>query len=300
MNSKNAFVYLVMPVFAGDKKEEQKRVDSINSWKVNFNKKVNDILGRNFRIDITTPRINDPHMICGTIHTEYKNITKKGRVIRHELQRIGSLKKYSDIDNSYFVLMDGSGKINFDSIYSVLKGLEEKQVIFGCRPISHAISDFRLKLELFENFLVEEKYKVKLPDAQCGCWGFNLGILKDMPLTAESYDIELDVIINALEKGMNIGFIQAMINDDGDVKKTNFKFGSNFEKLDFLCYKLELTKDILNLYYRNFLKKTGYNLPARYTKYFNRLFFSPIRYRKFDCVGSCAKKECKEAVKKTF
>lgn len=304
---KNAFVYLVMPVFVGEdnqekeKKEEQRRVDDIHSWKSDFKEKVNDILGHKFHIDITTPRIRDPKMYCETIQSEYKNITKKGRMVRHELQRIGSLKKYSDIDNSYFVLIDGSGKINFDSVYNVLKGLEQKQVIFGCRPISRGIEDARVKMEHFENFLLEEKYKATLPDAQCGCWGFNLGVLKDMPLTAESYDIELDVIINALERRLDIGFIQVTMKNVGSKKKkeTNFKFHANFEKLDFLSYRLELTRDILNLQYRNFIRKTGMELPKNYIRYFNKLFFSTIRYRKFDCIGSCVKK-CEKSNKKTF
>lgn len=88
---------------------------------------------------------------------------------------------------------------------------EHPEVVLGRRPndspdwfMGHPE---RKAIELFEKFLIEERFRKtvdedfggSLPDAQAGCWGLRLDTLRKLSLTAGGYELELDVITSALE-----------------------------------------------------------------------------------------------------
>ena len=139
----------------------------------------------------------------------------KGLAIRLELMVILDSLAVTDREHAYFVQIDGSGAIDYHGIDLVLEKLlhdqTSPQIVLGKRPndspdwfMGHAE---RKAIELFEKFLIEERFRNtvdeefggSLPDAQAGCWGLRLDTLRKLSLTAGGYELELDIITSALE-----------------------------------------------------------------------------------------------------
>ncbi|PIZ88050.1 MAG: hypothetical protein COX91_02210 [Candidatus Nealsonbacteria bacterium CG_4_10_14_0_2_um_filter_39_15] len=289
-------ISILVPFFVSGKnkeeiiKEENKRRAIFREWRLTkFEPQIKNLF-KDVIIDYLLAFTEQIDRVGQSLVVKYEGATPKGTMVRGKLLSLISKIDYSDIDKNYLILIDGSGKIEFDSVFKVLKALViGKQVILGCRFKGSGISLRRKKVEIFENFLVSERYKVDLPDAQCGCWGIRVGILKSLSLTANSYEIELDLVTSALESNLSICFVPV---------KAFFKAGTGFTskedltKLNFLVNKLGLDEYILNALYEKFKKTYGLSLDSNYLNYFKEIPFLKFR-KKFDCLKGC-KKPCQK------
>ena len=200
--------------------------------------------------------------LTGGVTVEYpkdkKAAVPKGLNIRLELLAILDSVPPETRHQSYFVHIDGSGAIDFSGIELVLKELirNDKDVALGRRPEDHPDwfmgNPDRKTVELFENFLLERRYQEEvtrqfggdLPDAQAGCWGLKLGVLKHIGLTAQEYGLEFDVAASALAARLSIGFTDNLTPG----QRTSSAFGgfqTSIRKLRFILHKLDFTKSDL-------------------------------------------------------
>ena len=151
-------------------------------------------------------------------------------------------------NQSFFVVIDGSGAFHFDSIELVLDKLVTQRcpIVFGKRPGKDWLmgNENRVRVERFENFLLEEKYRPyiqknfgdSLPDAQAGCWGLECSIIKSLSLTARGYELEFDVIDSALEAGIPIEFTDELKEGQSAISRpSSFRgYNTSIIKLDFI------------------------------------------------------------------
>jgi hypothetical protein len=226
-------------------------------------------------------------------------VVYKGLAVRLEMFAILDLIDSENIglrDQSYFVLMDGSGAIDFSGIELVLDKLitEQYPIVLGKRPtddstwfmgeIGDKNGEDRKKIELFENHLLEKyvldkniEYGIKvmkefngeLPDAQAGCWGVNIGALKNLSLTAQRYGLEFDVTASALEARQPIVYTEDLKR--GSRKgESGFKgFDDSIKKMEFILHKLSYSKGELNGLLDNYKKLPNYRdkeLPQDYER----------------------------------
>lgn len=199
---------------------------------------------------------------------------QKGIFVRRTLIRITN---DAPLKNTIIILIDGSGKIKFDSVIQIINALEKGyyDVVMGARGKSWAIDPERQAIELFENFLIETRYACVLPDAQCGCWGFHGDLLKMFPFTANAYEIELDLIISTLATNRSLGFAEVHVDK---TLMTPRGFSTQFNpsqqhirKLAFLADKLDYSREIIQALSYEFQKGRRISLPPAYTRLFDEL-----------------------------
>ncbi|MFH1287985.1 MAG: hypothetical protein ABII25_04735 [bacterium] len=290
-------ISLIVPFFSPDKETETKRVKKFRDWCIEtFEEKLPRIFPDIEKPDYLFAMTDQVDYIDTNFIQQFKGVTPKGLMVHGKLLSLISKIDYTQIDNHYFVLIDGSGKIAYDNVFNVLDILSKgKQIVLGCRPKDFGVSDSRKDIEHFENFLVEEKYKVVLPDAQCGCWGGHANILKSLPLTAKTYDIEIDLVSSAIANNLSISFIPVTM-DINEFPISNFtSFDIDITKLNFLTNKLGLDKHSIQLSYKKFNEIYKIELPEEYLNHFNSVPESKYR-KKFDCIGICDK-DCKKVYK---
>jgi hypothetical protein len=173
-------------------------------------------------------------------------------------------------DDDIIIYFDGDNQIPLgDSIGELVKQLKNYDYVIACRGDKYGIEYPRVPVESFENFLVSNTFFVSLPDAQCGCWGFKGKFLDELLkfLTAEGFEIELDVLIYFLTKKIYPHYIKVDVKEEG---KSEFKVNEDHRiKLRFLLIKLGLLpKDLPNML-SLFTQKTSLILPSDYTKLFS-------------------------------
>lgn len=175
-------------------------------------------------------------------------IIPKGLTIRSRLY--SDIEEISKEEDTIVCLIDGTGKIDYAAINTVVEQFTQNEKIvfvFGSRKgqTNWGISEERKQIECFENYLISKKHQGNitklafnfkawekyendyiLPDGQCGCWGFQGKVIKDLlpVLTASSYEIECDLLITCLEKEWKFKFI--------DVKMANYTtLNTTYKKL---------------------------------------------------------------------
>ncbi len=198
------------------------------------------------------------------------DLVRKGTWVCESIQRV-KIRCHQQLyrENSLVVLVDGSGKIDFNMANDVVKALVKNgPLILGYRknPEETMIHD-RVVVEKFENYLIETKYNVDLPDAQCGCWGFHTSLLKHLPIIAQSYDIEADILIGALAAGILPNYIPVRLIpklDQMGNKQTDYQPEEDIRKLCFLIYRLDILPLSLPAFINDFEKKRGLYLPEAY------------------------------------
>lgn len=218
--------------------------------------------GQELKLQIDTENI---------ITIKYPNVVTKGLAIRlHILAVLDFIdhKETSRRDDSYYLMIDGSGAFDYSNIFLVLDklcGIPRYDVVFGKRPPGNCgMAIWRKNVELFEEYLIYEKFgrdnlqnitgQKELPDSQAGCWGLRLGVMKHVPLTARNYELEYDLLISAIESKVHIGFTDPLImaprnaTDFGkEVDSSSIK--QCITKMDFIVHRLGLEKaDILKLF----------------------------------------------------
>lgn len=282
------FICIIIPAFADNIQEEERRKINIERWGIDvFKPKIRKMYGKgNYRIEFLVGYTGSEDKI-GELERKYGGMTPKGLLIKEKIIYIINTIKVSDLSSCFVILIDGSGKIVYDSVFNVLKTFENgSEVILGCRQHGRwGIPEDRKRIEVFENFLVSEKYKIQLPDAQCGCWGIRGDILKNISLTAMGYEIELDLITCALESNLDICFAPIKINPSR-TKKSSFKIEHHIRKLEFLLHKLSYDDYILKALLKKFENKKGIKLPQWYLEEINEVKFDFLK-RNPKCFSGC-------------
>lgn len=210
------------------------------------------------------------HSLAGTAVYDSSDLVPKGKWVLQCLSNV--LEKQSNAnysDHDVIILIDGSGKIDFSGALTIAERLAiGDKIILGRRSDpAKTMAEHRVRIERFENFLVSEKYHVELPDAQCGCWGFQGELLKAFPLLAQSYAIELDILIAALAAGCEPRFIDVQLTeilDSSGVKQTDYRPEQDITKLTFLLYRLDIDPELIEHYIGRFEKETKLELPENY------------------------------------
>ncbi len=278
------YLYLIVPMFARNKEIEKKRSTDFREWSIHkFENKMHKL------------RVKHNYMIgeCGDeerqggVSKKYDRSTGKGKLIREKISGILSdiEGKPSLFRKTFIIAIDGTGRIEYDSIITVLKSLiSGEQVVLSCRMRKFAISRARKPIELFENFLVSEKYKVHLPDGQCGCWGFRMDVKNNFSFDSEKYSVELELLINALEKSLNFCFVP--IKTIPNKNTSSFKIVDSLYKLNFLAKSLKIDRFDLIGRYEKFKKEKRTELPSGYTALFKRIR-TTHSYSQSKCKGIC-------------
>jgi hypothetical protein len=254
-------IHLLVPCTYNDESEEKIRRDTFSAWFDVFT----DEMVKKYGI-VPNPYIayTGSDLQGKEFELRFKGATSKGLWIRCSLLTISTKYAYDEYSDVLLLFADGSGKIPFEQLNAVLDALlQGYPLALGCRLDNNWTDDpNRLAAEGYENYLVEQKYKVKLPDAQCGCWGLNCHILKDLSLVSNSYEIELDLLINGLENGYDICYVP-ITTEKG---KSAYNVEANKRKLGYIAYKLDYTPKELTALYDQYRKETGQTLPESYAK----------------------------------
>jgi len=198
------------------------------------------------------------------------DLIPKGKWVLQALQSVleqQAMRNYSDHD--VVVMIDGSGKIQYDIACSIADHLDDgDRLVLGYRDDPRkTMDDKRVDIEKFENFLVGCKYKIKLRDAQCGCWGFQGAMLSKLPLIAQSYAIEIDILIAALSINMEPRFIPVTlipVTTASGAKQTDYDPAEDMKKLLFLCYRLNIEREQIPFFLDKFLQNKENSLPESY------------------------------------
>lgn len=259
-------VLLVFPIFNKDGEVETKNQKTVKDW-----------LKKNEQRFYNEFSVGFNPMICGvgvpSEGVEFLKLSPKAEVVRHafsqmfeEDQQKKKIEKYD-----YVICIDGDGDINFDYIFEVLEALlGGNKAVFSCRQGNYGLKPVeRSYIEYFENGILEIFFKTRVPDGQCGCYGFHNSIIKKLSLTATNFDIELDLLINILQREEELTYIPIKIEQEEE--RSNFTFEKNIEKLEFINKKLCLNKYFLKEYYVFFQKKFGWSLPDEYVAHFEKI-----------------------------
>lgn len=191
-----------------------------------------------------------------------RKLIGKGDLVTSKMDRI---KKYLyaqriPLNECLFVLIDGSGKIDFKYALDVVEQLVKgNDVVLAYRGSDYNLAGEREIVERFENSLVEDKFSVFLPDCQCGCWGFNYKALQNNNPCCNGYEIELDMAIEYLKSKNFINFIHVKAEQG----VSDFNEAAHAGKLFFLITKLKYTKDTVLTKARRF-EVDGKKLPQKY------------------------------------
>lgn len=177
----------------------------------------------------------------------------------------------------YVIFIDGSYKIDPEYVpdianYLLNKGLD---AVLAQRGTNKAITENRWNIEMFEMFLLEQKYNRKeFPDGQCGLWGFRVfnTAEKRIEITSEDYGVEWNLVSQILKKGYNFDFVPIEVrnpdNSVGFVKEASGTTGFNelensMRKMDFMRVEESLTNEMIDGCITEFCK-TKSSLPKWY------------------------------------
>jgi hypothetical protein len=183
----------------------------------------------------------------------------KGKAIRLLL----AARRTDKVD--YIVCIDGDGQIPFDNIFEMCFQLKNRPVeaILSCRKGHLGVSEDRAIIEQFELYLLGQLYGCRLPDGQCGFWGFKGELLDRVNLTADGFEIELDLLAECLDAKPRVlfGFIETEVKEG---EKTTFDIMDNKRKLIFVSSKLRIGIDLVRSLANKYEESTERALPEDY------------------------------------
>jgi len=209
-----------------------------------------------------------PHE-SGEIQAELSGLLPKGSVIR---QKIATANVRPC---NYFIVIDGDGDIGFENVFKLISLLSDGHLAAcACRGEDYGLGDERNTNEKFELFLISKKYGIMLPDGQCGCWGFHTRILRDVPITASSYEVELDFITSLLKNRIMPRFFRVNL-DAGIEQHSGFSKKANLTKLTFLSEKLKMDKTFILDAMGEFDEKSAKRLSKEYWAMVRDSFYFP-------------------------
>lgn len=219
------------------------------------------------------------HLDTKTYLVEGVQIMKKvpkGKIIRLALEANKSEK------NDYLISIDGDGQIPRKHILDILKQLVNGvPAVLSCRKNKSGIDETRNSVEKFELFLLSQAFGSNLPDGECGLWGFNKNTFERIFLSANGFEIELDVLTELLSKKIKFGFVRTDVSES---KITTVGPDNDENKLIFLREKLGFGKDFIFSMSEKFEAHTA--LPTEYKKVIQSLDDTKILNYPL-CSGPC-------------
>ncbi|MBI2580205.1 hypothetical protein HYV85_00155 [Candidatus Woesearchaeota archaeon] len=164
----------------------------------------------------------------------------------------------------FVICCDGSDKIPYLYIVDVFKELTSDSTIacvMANRIENKAISPERYIIERFEVFCLKNhnNHPKNVLDGQCGLWGYRYGKFivnseeKEIVLSSEGYEIELDLLSEVLSKNLNYSFIDVKLNVPKNAK-TGFSRQDHIKKMLFIFRKHQKIKSCLSDYLDSFEK----------------------------------------------
>lgn len=222
----------------------------------------------------------------------YPSIVNKGLAVRlHILTILDWIDRNdpSHRDDSYYVMIDGTGAFDFSNIFLVIDklcGIPRYDVVLGKRPDDNSgMAEWRKDIELFEEYVMAKSLDIsrlsalndheEFPDSQAGCWGLRLSVMKDISLTARSYELEFDLLTSSIKSSLKIGFTdplkmrQRCATDFGkEIDDDSMR--QCLSKMEFIAHKLNLAKSDIPRLLDEYLDEKGgephHTLPDRYVK----------------------------------
>ncbi len=246
-------LHVVSPLFAGEQPPEEEIWRRINSWE-EFTREGNDeyedlkaACGDRVSIipyrpgkEIYLPSKKDKYPIKVTYPPSLKAIVPKGLVVRLHLLAVLYQPEQSDggkVDpaNVVFACIDGSGAFDFDSLKLLVQAFTDDENI----DVRHRGDELRA------SFFDCDLSGGLLPDGQAGCWGFRLRCAPRLPLTANEYEIEFDLLSSAVEAQLKISYTAplSMPRQDRYSSATDKAISMSIRKLEFIRRKLRITSE---------------------------------------------------------
>lgn len=249
-------LHLMVPFFSSDNTKEKEARDRFETWARRYLPANGYTLYPGVTSTIV-PRVGEESWR-----------RQKGIFVRDTLMEITNKVPPENRTKESVILIDGSGKIKFSSLLDVKSALDDNRfdIVFSKRGADWAIDSSRKVIEKFENYLIGERYHCVFEDGQCGCWGFPGDIIKKLSLSANSYEIELDLLISSRERHLTTGFVNVEI-DKKLIRRgliTQFIPDQHIRKLSFLADKLGFAKETVCALMAKFQKTHKMELPKSY------------------------------------
>jgi hypothetical protein len=164
------------------------------------------------------------------------------------------------------IVCDGSNAIPYHYIVSIFQELISDSgicCVMANRGENKSITEERFLIETFEIFILKKYHNhIKdISDGQCGLWGYRAGIFningcsKEIKLSAKSYEIELDLLSELLEKNLEYSFVNVVLPPR--TAKSSFTYKNNLIKMEFLLNKYKKLKNLLPDYLKDFEEKNS-------------------------------------------
>jgi len=120
-------------------------------------------------------------------------------------------------DARVIVLMDADGQHKPSDLPILLKGIEEKKydIVFGLRRLNRKMPFSMLFGNKLFSTAIEYLYNFKLTDTQCGFRAFKSLVYPKIRWQSQGYDVETEIIINALKNHLRCGafYIDTIYHD---------------------------------------------------------------------------------------
>jgi len=190
-----------------------------------------------------------------------------------------------------FSCIDGSGAFDFSSLKLVVETFNRNtdvDVVLGKRPSDYSgMIQGRKEIEEFEQYLLfrhradelSESFSSSdcdlgeglLPDGQAGCWGFRMRCAPHLPLTANGYEIEYDLLASALEARLKIAYTPtlSMPRQERHSSVSKDAIEMSIKKLEFIRRKLRISREHVAVAWQEFEtrfenKPVRENIPKEY------------------------------------
>ena len=138
----------------------------------------------------------------------------KGRALRTAFQ---------SIDADYIVISDGDGTYPVEAVSDILSLLKTHDVVMGSRRKGMIEPGAMTKLNALGNnlltVLANVLFRAGVSDMCTGLWGFRSPALNELELAAEGFDIEADMYIESVLKGLRLAELPIRYSARSDAAK---------------------------------------------------------------------------------
>jgi len=138
----------------------------------------------------------------------------KGRALRTAFQ---------SIDADYIIISDGDGTYPLEAVSDILRLLKTHDVVMGSRRKGTIEPGAMTKLNALGNnlltVLANVLFRAGVSDMCTGLWGFRSTALNELELEAEGFDIEADMYIESVRKGLRLAELPIHYSARNDVAK---------------------------------------------------------------------------------
>jgi hypothetical protein len=229
------------------------------------------------------PSKDDPDAMEVVFPPNLEAKVPKGLVVRLHLLYLlyqlehpgGEQAEAIDPSDVVFSCIDGSGAFDFDSLKLIVETFNHDpnvDVVLGRRPSDYSgMIRGRKEIEEFEQYLLFQHCPGNLsasfsdcdlstgllPDGQAGCWGFRMRCAQHLPLTANGYEIEYDLLASALEARLKIAYTPPLLmpRKDRHSGASTEAIKMSIRKLEFIRRKLCISRGDIVQAWRDFASR---------------------------------------------